>query len=361
MVGLIAVGSAGCGSSQPGWTMRSVPPGVDLLHAVVCPSSAQCYALGTHGIAGPGSIIGSSDGGDRWKLLMTTPRFQVSAIACPASGTCVVGGQSSNLTPSTSDTAEAFVTKDSGRSWSAHILPPLGEVFGAACVSVSVCLAVGFGGIARTTNGGTTWVLESAPRGFGSGSLASIACSTSSLCITGGSGIGGSSNGSLFLPPSVDSVSHDAGATWSKAAFVAGPIGEGGGASGSSLESISCSGPRHCVGLSTAGIAGGPVSSFGTAQPIVTVDAGRTWTRGSPRTGWAVSCARNFCVSVGGHFRDPTTTGDAFVSTDGGMNWTQSTTPSDQILTAVSCPTSTHCVSVGGALPTAKSAVIMTW
>jgi hypothetical protein len=336
-----------------------------MLNAVACPSSTQCYALGStsgrHGPAGPGFIIGSSDGGDRWKLLMTTPKILVSGISCPASGTCVVGGASSNPTSAFTNISEAFVTKNSGLSWSAQTLPPLYGVGGVACASVNVCLVIGPGGIARTTNGGMSWVPESAPRGFyANDTIDSVACPTSSFCIIGGEGSAPAptANNPLPLPPSVDSVSHDSGATWTKAAFVAGPFRTGPESSSPpALSSISCSDSRHCVGLITT-VASFP-STFGTEAPIVTEDAGRSWRRESTRVGWAVSCVKNSCVSVGGHFRDPTTGGYAFTSTDGGVNWSQSNTQTNQILTSVSCPSPTHCVAVGGILPTAKSAVIM--
>jgi len=43
------------------------------------------------------------------------------------------------------------------------------------------------------------------------------------------------------------------------------------------------------------------------------------------------------------------------------VNWRPSSIPTRLIPTAVSCTSSTHCVAVGGNLPKAKSAVIMTY
>ena len=301
---------------------------------------------------------------------MTAPeRVQLGAIACPTPSMCVVAGWINpprttdqpavevNPPAPTPSTIEAFLTTDDGAHWSSETLPKrIFGVEGAACASVKVCLVTGSVGIDRTTNGGTTWIMEEMPSRFFL--LGPVACPTRSFCIVGGTG--GSSSS---VAASVASVSQDAGATWSKGVVVAGPDHFKGGSIGeTTLGALSCSGALHCVGL----ISNGTGSGFGAGSPIVTSDAGRTWTRGSSGVGWVDSCVRNFCVSVGGHLgplagRAFVTTGNAFISTDGGVNWRPSSIPTRLIPTAVSCTSSTHCVAVGGSLPKAKSAVIMTY
>ena len=71
--GTFAPSSAAGAAGMAMWTARAVPRGVDTLNDVVCPSAAHCYAIGGDGTTGPGSIIGSADGGDRWRSLMTAP------------------------------------------------------------------------------------------------------------------------------------------------------------------------------------------------------------------------------------------------------------------------------------------------
>jgi hypothetical protein len=362
--------SAAGAAEQPTWTVRAVPRGVDTLNDVVCPSASHCYAVGEDGTTGPDSIIGSADGGDHWQPLMTAPEgVQLVAIACPTPSRCVVAGGTNppgtteqpavevNPPAHTPPTLEAFLTTDDGAHWSSETLPK--AIFGvndAACASVKVCLVIGSVGIARTTNGGTTWIMEKMPSRFFE--IGPVACPTRSFCIVGGNG---GPPGSVVA--SVDSVSQDAGATWSRAVVVAGPDHFKGGSIGeTALEALSCSGAQHCVGL----IGNGTGSDVGAGSPIVTSDAGGTWTQGSRSVGAADSCVRNFCVSVGGHLPPLAgsafvSTGSAFISTDGGTNWRPSSIPTSLIPTAVSCTSSTHCVAVGGDLPKATSAVIMTY
>jgi photosystem II stability/assembly factor-like uncharacterized protein len=358
MVAITALVTAGCGGGQPDWTTRPVPRGIDTLNDVVCPSTTQCYAVGRYGTAGPGSIIGSSDGGDQWKLLMTAPEIQFSAIACPKSSTCIVGGEKKSLLPD--EVPEAFVTTNDGVHWSSEAIPPLlGGVGGVACASVNVCLVIGGAAIARTTNGGMTWVSKSYPPDLAS--IDSVVCPTRSFCIVGGSSQGTASPGDSVGSPgsAVDLVSHDAGATWSRA-VVAAPFVRtaGGDVSAATLGAISCSDARQCVGVIPSYLA----SSAGTGSLITTSDAGRTWRRGSTGVGWAISCVKTFCASVGFHTStNDHLVGDAFISTDGGVNWSPSTIHTNQILTAVSCSSSPRCVAVGGNLPGAKSSVILTY
>ena len=327
-----------------------------MLNDVHCPNTTQCYAVGRYGKSGPGVIIGSSDGGGRWKVLLTTSGAPLSAIACPTADRCVAGGDTLS---SSTDIPATFVTTDDGAHWSSEARPPVGGADGAACSSVNVCLIVGMFGLDRTTNAGMTWMMENLPRGIQS--IASVACPTRSLCIIGGTGTvrGPTSDGVFFEPPAVDLVSHDAGATWSRAVLASGPLHTGGVAS--QLSAISCSDADRCVGVITSN----QPNSFVAGLPVTTADAGGTWRRGTTRIGLTVSCVKNFCGSVGGHFQDPATadgpTGDGFVSTDGGVTWSQTITPTNQILTGVSCPSPMHCVAIGGLFPTARSAVIMTY
>jgi hypothetical protein len=339
-IAVAALLTTGCSSRQAEWTTRAAPEGIATLNGVACPSTTWCYAVGQYGAPGRSAIIVSSDGGHQWKVLLTT-RIQLLTIACSDPSTCIVGGHKSSGVP---EMPEAFMTTDDGAHWSSTAIPAIYGVDGTACASVNVCFIIGMDGIARTTNGGMTWVSEGIPHGFAS--IDSVACPTRSFCIIGGSSPGTASPGS-----SVDSVSHDAGTTWSSPFVAAGPVHSGGGLALSALGAISCYDARHCVGVITSG------TTLATGSPVTTSDGGRTWKRGSTTVGWAVSCVRNFCASVGG----ATTPfiGDAFVSTDGGVDWSPSTISTSEVLLNVSCPSSSHCVAI--TIPTRKSAVILTY
>jgi len=360
-LGLSAIVMAGCGAARsasrrttttsptkitlppasPTWTAVAVPTGVGILNDVVCPSSAQCYAVGgAPDGSGPGWIIGSSDGGSNWELLTTTPGDSFSAIACPTAVTCTAVGSAPEPNNQGYFVPEALVTTDRGQHWSSQVVPSqLGGLDGIACTSVDLCIVIGEG-IARTTNGGATWSLVSAPPHL---SINSLACSTTSFCIIGGAG-----PGSGATAPSMDSVSQDSGASWS-APVVAG------GASG--LGEISCSDTQHCVGL----IESDATNSYGTGFPIVTSNGGNTWERGSMAVGQSLSCVKSVCISVGGLWQSTTNTypGDAFVSTDDGIDWSSMNISTPEALNAVTCLSAKDCVAVGGNFPSATTAVIM--
>jgi hypothetical protein len=185
--------------------------------------------------------------------------------------------------------------------------------------------------------------LDSSPVGLAS--IISITCPTASFCIIGGAGPGPGASS-----PSMSSVSHDGGLSWSAATVAAGPAG---------LGTISCVSSQTCVGL----VGSDATDTYGTALPFVTSDGGATWTEGSSEVGASVSCVRTFCVSVGATSQPETTTspGDAFVSNDGGRNWTTMAVATPYSLTAVACPSSTDCVAVGGNVPSNTAGAIMTY
>ena len=296
---------------------------------------------------GPGWIIGSSDGGNDWRLLVTTPQTWYASIACPTTTTCLTVGGAGGA-GQTNDPV-VLVTTDAGEHWSHQAVPPqVGALFGIACPSSDTCLAVP--GIARTTNGGVTWSVENTPTGFGSGSLDSVTCPTSSFCVLGGSGPGAGPT------PALASVSHDAGASWSTAVSVGGSTG---------LGPISCTDTQHCVGL----VEGDATNSYGTALPTVTADGGTTWREGSPTIGQAVSCVAAFCVSVGGLWTGTvanasdtnTYPADVFVSTDSGADWVKMQISDPYSLTAVTCLSTVDCIAVGGDFPNPGPGVIMNY
>jgi hypothetical protein len=122
---------------------------------------------------------------------------------------------------------------------------------------------------------------------------------------------------------------------------------------------ISCVSSDTCVGL----VGSDATDTYGTALPFVTSDGGTTWTKGSSTVGGSVSCVAKLCVSVGAMNEPASNTplGDAFVSNDGGRNWTTMTITAPYSLTAVTCPSSTDCVAVGGNYPDNTAGAIMTY
>jgi hypothetical protein len=324
------------------WTSRSLPVGIGVLNDVTCPSATQCYAVGgmEYG-SSSGWIVASDDGGDTWQVENSASQSWFSAIACPTATRCVaIGGTSTGQ----DDSPLVVVTTD-GHLWSPVTLPSgVDALSDVACASTTSCVAVGSSnGYLRTTDGGSSWTVESSAAGLAT--TDSVRCPTPSFCLVGGAGPG---PGASSL--SMSALSHDGGLSWSAAVVAGGPSG---------LGQIACSTPLSCVGL----IGSDATNTYGTGAPIVTSDGGHTWTKGSTGVGGAVSCARDVCVSVGAMFQSTTNTypGDAFLSIDGGRDWSSMTVPTAQSLTAVACRSATNCVAVGGDSFDGTGGVILTY
>lgn len=356
---------ASCGTTTPSstpttrastlsWTGRTVPAGVGILNSVACPASTKCYAVGgtVYG-TGPGTIIGSSNGGASWQLLDTMPQTWLAAIACPTTSTCIaVGGGGESLGETT--VPLLLLSTDGGQHWSQEHPPAqMGGILDVACASQTSCVVVGNKsnvdegqtGLAHTADGGTSWTIETAPAGLAA--IDSVTCPTSFLCMIGGSG-----PGSEASSPSIVSVSHDSGTDWS-------PVITAGGTSG--LGQISCSDVNNCVGI----IESGATDSYGTGLPTLTSNGGTIWTEGSSPIGSAVSCVQHACISVGGLYQSSTMTfpGDAYISTDNGLEWDSMSISTPQALNGITCVSSVNCVAVGGTAVGANSAygVIFTY
>jgi len=327
------------------WTARSVPAGVGLLNDVTCPSATQCYAVGgANSYSGPGWIIASTDGGVSWTLADSAPQATFSAIACSTTTRCIaVGGGMPTAQGNAPMVPYVVLTTDGGQHWSPATLPPeVGAVSDVACASTSICVAVG-SAVARTGDGGATWTLASSPQGLSY--IISVTCPTASFCIIGGAGPGPGSSS-----PSMSSVSHDGGLSWSAATVASGPSG---------LGKISCSNAQNCEGI----VGSDATDRAGSGSPLVTSDGGNSWKRVQYGVGAAVSCVGSFCISVGAMFQSATDTfpGDAFVSNDGGLDWTSMAVATPGLLNGVACTSSTSCVAVGGAFPNGTDGTIMTY
>jgi hypothetical protein len=316
---------------SPRWTSGSLPAGVGTLNDVDCPSANQCDAVGgaAYG-SGPAFIIASSDGGGTWQLRDKVARGWFSAITCSTVTNCISAGGVASAQGNSPTTPLVRVTTDAGRHWSPATLPAeVGSVSDVACASLSDCVAVG-SAVARTSDGGASWTEEASPAGLAS--LLSVTCPTTSFCIIGGAGPGPGASS-----PSMSSTSHSGGLSWSPATVAGGPAG---------LGTISCVSSQMCVGL----VGSDATNTYGSAVPFITSDGGASWTEGSSQVGASVTCIRTFCLSVGTASQpgSSTTPGDAFVSNDGGLDWTTTPITTPYSLTSVGCFSSTDCVAVGG-------------
>ena len=181
-----------------------------------------------------------------------------------------------------------------------------GQLQGVACLDARRCVAGGADGfIARTRNGGDTWMRSPHPLIAG---VADVSCS--GVCVAVGSnGVG---------PASISSP--DQGRTWTAGGA---PVG----IAPDRLAVVRQQQRLRCRRLeSTTGPLDGAASW--------TSDGGHTWSASTIPSGIlvpsVVSCRGQLCVAVGTYSRSigpPIILSELVVSTDGGRTWTKRTAP----------------------------------
>lgn len=300
-------------------------PGFGAYNAIACGDTVHCVAAGADG-AGHGVIGTTSDGAASW-LNQTLPAGTPDLIAttCPDITHCLAVGQGAILS-----------STNGGASWKMQPPPtPKTTLMGVTCLSAIVCLSAGAavnptggayrGEILRSTDGGTTWNIDSLPTG--TMAMAAVTCPTATACIAVGGGI---------------LTSADGGQSWQ--------IGTVPGGTGA-LQSISCSTSLVCVAVGANPLGASNSSAPGFA--IMTSNGGQSWSDVPMPTATAsiegVTCAPlGDCYATG-----PNPAGSLaamLTSGDQGMNW--SPTPLPGGLTSISglaCPATTTCISVGRA------------
>jgi hypothetical protein len=255
-------------------------------HAISCPSSGNCVAIGT--------LAGALSGG-RW-LRLPTPPAGMTAISCAVPGECqAVGARPGH---------HLVAARWRGRGWRRERVPlpwprpQSATLSGVSCVSTTFCVAVGDASsgagaqpsptyrdrtLAEIWNG-HRWRISRTPNPRRRSALTAVSCVSRSDCMA----VGSSDSGQLSL------AEHWNGAAW---AIVATPnvnhIGY------TALAAVSCGAVSACVAVGTynAGV-----------RPIAEYWNGARWALGrlplpagtQVVQGLAVSCASSaFCMMVG--------------------------------------------------------------
>jgi photosystem II stability/assembly factor-like uncharacterized protein len=255
----------------------------------------------------------------------------------------------------------ALVLPLSSQLVSASTLPAKGQIplTGDAklvCLSTQRCLAAGevnplTGGIALTTNAGTTWslVAQDPVSELTGTAFTDLACNAQ-LCVAVGY-----QPDKATGPRGLILVSHDEGETWTQVDSGA-----------SELSGVSCTSPSICTAV-------GSVVPGGTKGQIAieTTDAGRTWV-GSTVPSSIVSFLRvactshDVCLAIGQARQDGLPAGFAlpavFRSTNGGQTWTHQTIEVQHFgaITNIDCFRSGSCVVVGVMQGSEKAAALWT-
>jgi RHS repeat-associated protein len=178
---------------NPGSEIGSDP---STLEVVSCSSTSTCVAAGgatgeeSDPNDGPAQVFETTDSGESWtNLSSAVPTIGVvSAIACPSTNECVLG----RLWESTSGTTTKLdVGNPQTNSWQTPVsLGNYGSVTGFACSSATECFGVTSDGdvLAGSGTGLSSWSVTTPASGLTS--LKGVACSSNSDCVAVGSGSG---------------------------------------------------------------------------------------------------------------------------------------------------------------------------
>jgi hypothetical protein len=315
-----------------------LPPGISGVGETACPSSLDCWALGS-GASGVDGIVATTDGGISWSLQTAPDASRLDALACaPGTEDCWAVG-----TIGSWGGAVIVATSPSSPGWSVQPLPAgVGALESISCPTPMDCVAVGaiFTGegsddgadVVVTTDGGLSWTAYPAQPGVDS-DFTGVSCPTTSDCTALGTdqGLAGLIYGST-----------DGGETWTD-----------------EYEAKNLSGRRFtgvsCPATSTCYVVGQSQSNTGFGSVIeVTSDGGATWSAETPPAGASkigldgVSCptVSNCWTSDGSFFE--TTVSSFFETTDGGSTWTAAGPSVPQAnLSGPTCPDASTCIAGG--------------
>lgn len=186
------------------------------LHAVSCPTSTTCFAVGDNGY-----IIATEDASDpvpAWSLRSATFGLSLNAISCLDAADCTAVGTQGTILRTTD--GYWWQPVDSGTTTTLN---------GLACLDASRCIAAGNGGLILTNQQNGTWSAQSSPVGS---DLLAVSCAIATACSIVGAG---------------GAILHSAdGLTWSA---VTNPAAT----AGATLRAISCAAPAACTAAGDGG------------------------------------------------------------------------------------------------------------
>jgi hypothetical protein len=294
--GIVEVSTNGGAS----FTDEPVPAGLPALFGVACPDVTHCFAVGGS------DFIASTDGGQSWSI-QSQSGVDLYTVACESDAVCVSSGFNGNG----EGIQSYFYTANGGTTWTLTSPSPAGIGTYMTCLTSS-CIAVG-SGLSQTVDGGATWSLV--PSTGQNTLFDSVDClPTTTTCLTVGTNLNGPQQPTL--PGELD-ISTDGGSDWTSSTALP--------ASTASISQVACGSATTCF-----------ATGFGTTNgaPLVTVmttNAGTSWTSVTGPSGFeypsssfgeiAMACtSASTCIIVGTGASGPISS----VSTNSGGSWTSS-------------------------------------
>jgi hypothetical protein len=313
--------------------------------SLTCPSTTTCYAEGP-GSVDPGSVEVTRDGGKTWQPAPTKGEAPLSNVACSNTGECAF------LAAPLSGKPVFVETADAGKTWVSRPGPSglsggsIGSI-ALSCPSASSCTAVassfqqtGTSGAFVTEDSGRTWSASPMPT---SAWPSQVQCFPNARCISTGAGPypGG---------PLSASYSTNSGLNWAPATVPSVPGGP------VRPVTLSCSSPETCMAV--------PLSyGAARVSLIVSDNGGESWSRlqaqglpaGKVFAGLACPTASECWVSGNTPLRladgrmtlGGTGEGAVLSSADGGRTWLSTGLPKGTAgIGPLSCPDPSTCFAL---------------
>jgi photosystem II stability/assembly factor-like uncharacterized protein len=309
--------------------------GVQVVYAGVgCATATACFAVGANGV-----ITSTSNGGAAWtRPLPVGPTTRVRGLSCPTATDCYAAAGNTLL-----------VTHDGGSSWTAKTLSTTDQFGAISCPTINICVAVGWpGAISMTTDGGTTWPLQTNIMYGTDNTWLGVSCPSSTTCVAVGTqgfvttttnggtnwgaedstttqhlfGVSCPTSSSCVAVGNAGTAVKRTGTTWS------------GSFSGTTnnLRGVSCPSSTTCFAVGWSGTV------------LATSNSASSWaaqTSGVTNGLVGINCARtDFCLSAGN-------AGTAIMTVDGSQ-WVSVATPVPYNLSSVAVPDTNH-AWLGGA------------
>lgn len=318
------------------------------LSQVSCASASDCIAVGAiRGVADDNLLsfaLAMGWNGKTWRVLALPAEADgnesgLSGVSCPTTSFCLATGVNGDVNSGVISTTPLALTWD-GTTWTELSTPP-GGVSSVGCASAGRCVTVS-GSQALTWNG-TTWTAQAITQPENA-FLSDVSCWKPSACMAAGS------YGRIPLPHLLPDIHGGAqltlaerwnGSTW-QVRRTPSPGDEEEGLSG-----VSCRSAASCVAV------GAFVNGSDRQAALAERWNGRAWkvlAAADPGPGQnvltAVSCpAARQCIAVG--YFDAASRLQALAERWNGSTWTTLTVPHNGVLTGVSCPAANDCVAVG--------------
>lgn len=326
------------------WSVATSADTADLgnyLGSVSCVSTSFCIAVGHYWTGGTDQTLIEMWDGSTWSI-MTSPDGSVlpnylTSVSCISEDFCAAVGYFRDMN-SSGMTSLSMIWD--GAAWSLAASPDPGGsdtyLNSVACVSSSSCVSAGSydnGSVRQTLMNnwnGSSWSTVSSPNvGLGSNGLTSVSCLSESSCVAVGD--------------SYDTISHTLVEVWDGSSWTVQSSPDMAPIMGNELSSVSCVSASACTAVGTY---------YGDVeQTFVMIWDGSDWTIVStPVAGtgnedlYSVSCATEwFCAAVG-NFESDSTNRNLVLSLTGPEPPTTTTTTTVPDSSTTKVPTSSTTV-----------------